>query len=66
MAHVTHDNGKFHHHWDVSRVRDEIRALFERDDDFEGFLYKLTFCVFCLLFMRILVALYLGRWGLFE
>lgn len=66
MAHVTHKVGKFHHHWDVARIKEEIHLLFERDDDFEGFLYELTFYVFALLCIRIIVALYLGRWGLFE
>ncbi|MBC3537284.1 hypothetical protein [Megasphaera hominis] len=44
----------------------DFRKKFERDDDFEEFLFILTFSLFCLLFIRVLVAIYMGHWGLFE
>lgn len=34
-------------------------------DDFENFLYILTYILFVGLFIRSLVALYMGRWNLF-
>ena len=34
-------------------------------DDFENFLYILTYILFVCLFIRSLVALYRGRWNLF-
>lgn len=34
-------------------------------DDFENFLYILTYILFVCLFIRALVALYMGRWNLF-
>ena len=34
-------------------------------DDFENFLYILTYILFVCLFIRSLVALYMGRWNLF-
>lgn len=37
----------------------------EHMDDFENFLYILTYILFVCLFIRSLVALYMGRWNLF-
>ena len=37
----------------------------EQMDDFENFLYILTYILFVCLFIRSLVALYMGRWNLF-
>lgn len=34
-------------------------------DDFENFLYILTYILFVCLFICSLVALYMGRWNLF-
>jgi hypothetical protein len=34
-------------------------------DDFENFLFILVAILFALLFIRSLVALYMGRWNLF-
>ena len=34
----------------------------EHMDDFENFLYILTYILFVCLFIRSLVALYMGRW----
>lgn len=45
---------------------DEIHHFFDRDDDFEWFLFVLTFGLFILLFIRVLIAIYMGHWGLFE
>lgn len=36
----------------------------EHMDDFENFLYILTYILFVCLFIRSLVALYMGRWNL--
>lgn len=38
----------------------------EHMDDFENFLYILTYILFVCLFIRSLVALYMGRWNLFQ
>jgi preprotein translocase subunit SecG len=35
-------------------------------DDFENFLYILTYILFVCLFIRSLVALYMGRWKTLE
>lgn len=47
-----------------------FRHKFDRDDDFEEFLFILAFMLFVLLFVllfvRVLVAIYMGHWGLFE
>ena len=43
-----------------------FRYKFDRDDDFEEFLFILAFMMFVLLFVRVLVAIYMGQWGLFE
>jgi hypothetical protein len=37
----------------------------EHMDDFENFLFILVAILFALLFIRSLVALYMGRWNLF-
>ncbi|MCH3902363.1 MAG: hypothetical protein LKE19_01805 [Limosilactobacillus oris] len=38
----------------------------EHMDDFENFLYILTYILFVCLFIRSLVALYMGRWKTLE
>lgn len=42
-----------------------VHAKSEHMDDFENFLYILTYILFVCLFIRSLVALYMGRWNLF-
>ena len=43
----------------------EIHERSEHMEDFENFLYVLTYILFVCLFIRSLVALYMGHWNLF-
>lgn len=45
----------------ISLLRDKEH----RCDEYEHFLYVLTIALFSLLFIRALIALYMGRWNLF-
>ena len=50
----------------ISHFLGQIRHKANHMDDFENFLYILTVILFSLLFIRALVALYIGRWNLFN
>jgi len=43
----------------------DFRHRAKQMDDFENFLFVLTYILFMILFIRSLVALYMGRWNLF-
>ena len=43
----------------------QIRHKANHMDDFENFLCILTIILFSMLFIRTLIALYMGRWNLF-
>lgn len=50
---------------DVSHYVSMFRYKAHHMEDFENFLFMLTTGLFALLFVRSLVALYMGRWNLF-
>lgn len=53
--------------WDIFLL-DHFHEIHERSEhmeDFENFLYVLTYILFVCLFIRSLVALYMGHWNLF-
>lgn len=49
----------------ISHVLGQIRHKANHMDDFENFLCIVTLVLFSMLFVRVLVALYMGRWNLF-
>lgn len=48
----------------ISHVLGQIRHKANHMDDFENFLCIVTLVLFSMLFVRALVALYMGRWNL--
>ena len=49
----------------ISHVLGQIRHKVNHMDDLENFLCMVTLVLFAMLFVRTLVALYMGRWNLF-
>ncbi len=49
----------------ISHFLGQVRHRAQHMDDFENFLYILTLIFCSLLFIRVLIALYMGRWNLF-
>lgn len=43
-----------------------LQRIFHRVDDFENFLLILVTILFSLLFVRVIVAMIMGRWNLFP
>lgn len=49
----------------IINIWTHIHHRVEHIDDFENFLYVITWILFALIFVRLLVALFMGRWNLF-